>query len=166
MKGVDTLLEAMALLKDDERWSLHIVGDGSLRDVLRKQAKALDLTDRARFLGRLTGPLLWNEYGEASIFCGLSRSEALGNVFLEAQAAGCAVVATNVGGIPDTVTDGKTGLLVPPDDAQSAAAAIKRLLDDGSLRSMLGEAGARNAKDYGWDGIARRYADLWTSLAS
>lgn len=117
-----------------------------------------------RFLGRLTGPLLANEYAEAQIFCALSRSEALGNVFLEAQAAGCAVIGTTVGGIPDIVKHGETGLLVPPDDPAATADALRTLLKDNTLRRMLGEAAMAHAANYDWDVIAKRYDEVYQSL--
>ncbi len=160
MKGVDTLLEALSLLPQKD-WTLHIVGDGSQMKPLKQLAKKLDIADNARFLGRLTGPLLWSEYAEAEIFCGLSRSEALGNVFLEAQAAGCAVVTTNVGGIPDIVQDGNTGMLVPPNDAKSATEAIEKLSKDKEARQRLGEAGKANASGYDWEAIAKKYDETY-----
>ncbi len=85
---------------------LRIVGDRSQRKHLEQLAHDLKITDRLTFVGRLTPDKVADEFAQASIFCGLSRSEALGNVFLEAQAAGCAVVAMNVGGIPDIVKNG------------------------------------------------------------
>jgi glycosyltransferase involved in cell wall biosynthesis len=166
MKGVDTLLQAMTLLQSRDDWTLHVVGDGSQRDALRRLAKSLGIADRARFLGRLTGAVLWNEYAEARIFCGLSRSEALGNVFLEAQAAGCAVVATNIGGIPDVVLADQTGLLVPPDNPQAAADAIAKLLDDATLRDRLAVEAREHAGAYDWNSIAPRYAAIYRPLAA
>lgn len=164
MKGVDTLLRACALRLKRADWDLRIVGEGSQAKELRKLAKDLQLEDRVSFLGRLTGPLLWNEYAEAEVFCGLSRSEALGNVFLEAQAAGCAVVATAVGGIPDIVRHGETGLLVAPDDPEAAATAIGRLLGDGGLREAMAANGIERSVAYDWEVIAERYAREYDAL--
>jgi colanic acid/amylovoran biosynthesis glycosyltransferase len=164
MKGVDTLLEAFALLGSDSTAQLRIVGDGSLRPGLEAMAKAFDVMHRATFLGRIAPEHIAEEYAAAEIFCGLSRSEALGNVFLEAQAAGCAVIGTNVGGIPDIVKDGETGLLVQPDDPEAAAAALERLLSDASLREHLSKAGIANAEAYDWQGIARKYAEVYREI--
>lgn len=163
MKGVETLLSAFAQLRHPSSGipTLHIVGDGSLRKELERQAQALGVTDRVMFLGRLDGEALLREYAEAEMFCGLSRSEALGNVFLEAQAAGCAVVASGVGGIPDIVHHEKTGLLVAPDDPAAAAQAMGRLLKNESLRAMLSRQGIENAKQYDWQGIAAQYARVY-----
>lgn len=179
MKGVDTLLTAFAQLRAQEVMShesqntlktldsrlstsnLRIVGDGSERSRLETLAHDLKITDHITFVGRLTPDKVADEFAQASVFCGLSRSEALGNVFLEAQAAGCAVVATNVGGIPDIVRSGETGLLIDPDDAEAAAGVIKKLLEDDGLRTTLAENGQKHAQSYDWGVIAQKYRQLY-----
>jgi glycosyltransferase involved in cell wall biosynthesis len=118
----------------------------------------------AEFLGRLTDLRLHRQFAEAEIFAGLSRSEALGNVFLEAQAAGCAVLATRTGGIPDIVHDDKSGLLIPPDDEKAAAEALEKLATDPQLRERLVKAGRENVLRYDWDLIAPKYAEVYRSL--
>lgn len=163
MKGVETLLEAFSKLPATS-YQLRIVGDGSLRSSLERLAHELGIADRVTFVGNVRHDDVAKEYAAAEIFCGLSRSEALGNVFLEAQAAGCAVVATKIGGIPDIVQDEQTGLLVPPDDPAAAAAAIQRLLEEESLRKRLTEAGKKHAAAYDWDSIAERYGAVYDEL--
>ncbi|MCF7844308.1 MAG: glycosyltransferase family 4 protein [Kiritimatiellales bacterium] len=165
MKGIDTLLEAIKILKKEE-FNLHIVGDGPLRNKLERQAEFLGIKDRVRFLGYISSPDVYKEFAQAEIFCGLSRHEALGNVFLEAQAAGCAVVGTNIEGIPDIVTDGETGILVDPDDADAASMALAKLLVDEDLRRKLSEAGKGNAANYDWAQIATKYSAVYDSLLS
>lgn len=162
MKAVDTLLRAFAAaIKGlDPAVHLRIVGDGSERKRLHALAHELEIDHRVTFTGHVESAALFPEYAKAEIFCGLSRSEALGNVFIEAQAAGCAVLATNVGGIPDTVTDGKNGLLVPADDIPAAASALRTLLTDVSLRAKLSIDAEKNAARYGWDGVAKRYVEV------
>ncbi len=162
MKGIDTLLQAFAQIEDD--CHLHIVGDGSQRTKLEKRARTLGITDRVTFLGRVPPPEVYDEYAKAEIFCGLSRSEALGNVFLEAQAAGCGVIGTSVGGIPDIINDGQTGLLVSPDSAQEAADAIRKFLSDPSLRQHLSEGGQANAAKYDWSQIAEQYLRVYEEI--
>ncbi len=162
MKGVDTLIKAFAVLREKHASAtLRIVGDGAERAKLERIASAVS---GVTFVGRVEHDQIAKEYAAAGIFCGLSRSEALGNVFLEAQAAGCAVVATNIGGIPDIVKDGETGVLVAPNNAPAAAEALKRLLNDEALRKRLGEAGRVNAVAYDWDAIAERYGALYDAL--
>jgi glycosyltransferase involved in cell wall biosynthesis len=162
MKGVDTLLKsfAKAIKGLDPSVHLRIIGDGSLMNDLKKLAVDLEVDHRVTFTGHIPGKALFDEYAKAQIFCGLSRSEALGNVFLEAQAAGCAVLATNVGGIPEIVKDQVTGILVPPDDIDAAAAELRKLLSDPGLRAKLSIAAQKNAEQYGWDGVAKRYKEI------
>ncbi|MBP7114606.1 MAG: glycosyltransferase family 4 protein, partial [Candidatus Peribacteraceae bacterium] len=162
MKGTDTLLRAFAkAIKGlDPGVHLRIVGGGSLLSSLQALARELEIDHRVKFTGRVTGPELFTEYAKAEIFVGLSRSEALGNVFLEAQGAGCAVLATNVGGIPDIVHHEQTGILVPSDDIDAAAAELRRLLTDAPLRARLSIAAEKNAEAYGWDGVAAKYREI------
>ena len=143
---------------------LRIVGEGSYRKTLERLADKLGISDSVTFTGFIPVPQVYKEFAEAEIFCGLSRSEALGNVFLEAQAAGCAVIGTQVGGIPDIVKDGETGLLVPPDDVEAAVEALKKLLEDEDLRRGLAQAGVQNARGYDWGIIAERYNDVYCAL--
>lgn len=169
MKGVDTLLRAFALLVashdplpfDRHLLHLRIVGGGSQLNALTSLSCRLGIQKRVLFLGHISHSAIVDEYAQAELFCGLSRSEALGNVFLEAQAAGCAVIGTTVGGIPEIVHDGQTGVLVPPDDPEAAAQAMVRVLRDPRLRSALIGNAKQNARHYDWEGVARQYAGLY-----
>jgi len=162
MKGVDTLLDAFALLRQRDDVRLHVVGDGSQRSMLMQKAREQHLP--VSFTGTLRGPALYREYAEAEIFCGLSRSEALGNVFLEAQAAGCAVIGTTVGGIPEIVRNGQTGVLVPPDDPVAAASALRSMISDSRSRQIFQQAGAEAVPNFDWSVIAERYANVYNTL--
>lgn len=164
MKGVDTLLRAFAKIVRGQPSHVHlrIVGSGSEEQSLKNLAAELEIDHRVTFAGHIAGKGVFDEFARAEIFVGLSRSEALGNVFLEAQAAGCAVLATNTGGIPDIVKDQKTGILVPADDIDAAAATLKMLLTDPSLRARLSVEAQKNADGYGWDGVAKKYAAVLT----
>lgn len=168
MKGIDVLLRAFAQLKIPQQHPssgaahVRIVGHGSQRQSLEQLSRDLGISDRVVFVGRIDPSAIASEYMQAEIFCGLSRSEALGNVFLEAQAAGCAVVASNVGGIPDIVKDGETGLLIPPDDIEAATKALERLLSDKDLCQKLAANGQKNANGYDWLRIAKMYAEVYS----
>ncbi len=165
MKGVDTLLQAFAKVRVQlPDWSLRIAGDGGERLGLQRLSARLGLDDVVTFTGMQSHDAVLKEFAEAEIFCGLSRSEALGNVFLEAQASGCAVLATKTGGIPDIVADGQAGLLVPVDDVDAAATALVRLASDTELRRRFATAGRANAAAYDWDTIAARYAALYREM--
>lgn len=174
MKGVDILLKAFAMIaqrgqvpshppahQGDQTPTLSIVGDGSERASLETQAHALGIADRVTFHGWLPIPINYAAFAESEIFCGLSRSEAFGNVFIEAQAAGCAVIGTQVDGIPDIVTDGRTGLLVPPENIDAAAEALRKLLSNDALRSQLSANGLEHAVGYDWERIAEQYGSVY-----
>lgn len=172
MKGVDTLLDAFKIASQDHDLHLRIVGDGSCRDALEKQSKNLGIADRVSFLGYKKIKEVIEEYANAEIFCGLSRTEAFGNVFIEAQAAGCAVVATNVDGVSQVVAkdEGHKGiyskrkysaLLVEPDNPRQAAKCIVKIFKDKDLRLQLVKLGKKNAESYDWSDIAKRYAELY-----
>ncbi len=167
MKGIDTLLRAFSIACADpsvpESVHLHIVGRGSQRDALKALSTELGLHERVTFVGHLPAAKVYDEYAQAQIFCGLSRSEALGNVFLEAQTAGCAVVATNTGGIPDIVQDGKTGVLVAPEDSGAAAHWLIRLLTDQPFFAALSGEACKDKERYDWDVIAQKYAEVYES---
>jgi len=165
MKGVDTLLDAFALIrKEFPHASLHIVGDGSERMRLKFLSEKLLIVDSITFTGRMDPPNLYREFAEAEVFCGLSRSEALGNVFLEAQAAGCVVIATRIGGIPDIVKSGETGILVSPNSPEEAADAIKEVLYGEKLRMQMAEAGMQNAQKYDWSVIVEKYKKVYEEV--
>ncbi len=167
MKGVDTLLDAFALVaRRIPHATLHIVGDGSERAHLEAMCRSLGLHDRVRFQGYLSGWRLYHEYAEAEVFAGLSRSEALGNVFLEAQAAGCAVIATRVGGIPDIVHEEVTGMLLQPDDPQAAGMLISQLLQAPEARMRLTTRAIPHAERYDWAVIATQYAEVYQAMLS
>ncbi len=118
-------------------------------------------------------------YSEAAVFCCPSIYEPFGIINLEAMACGTPVVASKVGGIPEVVVDGETGLLIPVEQQDIApyepvaptafsrdlAAALNRLLGDPALRDRMGVAGrARVEAHFAWDAIARQTADLYASL--
>ena len=144
LKGIEHFLEAAAVLKPrypDVRFL--IVGETSPPDPayfeeLQQLTASLGVTDRVTFTGlRSDVPAV---LGAAAVAVMPSLNEALSNVLLESMAAGVPVVATRVGGTPEALRDGETGLLVPPGDAGAIATAVARLLDDRELAGRLGGA--------------------------
>ncbi|MBK7874483.1 MAG: glycosyltransferase family 4 protein [Planctomycetes bacterium] len=141
-KGIDVLLGALAALRarglDPVLW---IAGDGPAREKLEELARALELGERVRFLGRRAdAPDL---LGACDVFVLPARKEGLGVSALEAMAAGRAVVASRVGGLAEAVLDEESGLLVPPDDVRALADALERVLRDAELRARLAAGGPR-----------------------
>jgi glycosyltransferase involved in cell wall biosynthesis len=135
-KAFDMLLAAMARLP---RLHLWLAGEGEERELLQRQARSLGIAERVRFLGWRddTAALL----AAADLLVCPSRREPLGNVVIEAWAAGVPVVATSSEGPRALIADDQTGLLVPIDDAGALARAIARIIDDPALRARLAEAG-------------------------
>lgn len=171
MKGVDTLIHAFHQLVhfeakglDTHLLHLRIAGDGSQRAKLKRLVTRLHLQKHVLFLGRVSPAAIFDEYAQAQVFCGLSRSEALGNVFLEAQASGCAVIGTRVGGIPEIVKHEHTGLLVGSDDAQAAAEAMARVFTDKTLSDNIIDSGRHHAKAFDWDVIAIEYGKVYETI--
>jgi hypothetical protein len=116
-----------------------IVGDGPLRAELEGQVRELKMADRVRFAGeRRDVPAILKL---VDVFVLTSTSEGLPNVIMEAMAASVPVVATDVGGVPELVVDGESGLLVRPGDADGVAGAVAGLLDDPARAAQLGHTG-------------------------
>lgn len=145
VKDHASLLEAMAMLAP--RWpSVHLVlfGDGETQRPLEALAERRGISDRIHFGGMRSNTQNLHQLFDISVLC--SISEGFPNSIVEAMAAGKPVVATDVGGNPDAVVGGETGLLVPAQSPGSLAAAIERLLEDTELRSSMGEKGQRRAR--------------------
>ena len=139
-KGHPTLLEAWpAIVRAVPDVYLLIVGEGSRRDALEAQARELRIAHRVIFTGRRDDVPAVTAALDVAVLP--SYREAQGLTILEAMALSRPVVASDVGGIPEMVQDGVTGLLVPPHDAEALATAIVRLLTDHPYADTLGRAG-------------------------
>jgi glycosyltransferase involved in cell wall biosynthesis len=137
-KGVFELLEALAALRATHPEArLELAGDGDLEAVARR-AHELGIGDRVLVRGWCPPGVRGQILSRASVFTLPSHAEGSPMSLLEAMAAGCPVVATRVGGIPDSVRDGHNGLLVPARDPNALAAALGRLLDHPEFAARLG----------------------------
>jgi glycosyltransferase involved in cell wall biosynthesis len=162
-KGHRYLLGAMphVLHRARDAW-LVVVGEGSLDDELRSRAAALGppAADRIAFVGRRDD--ISAITADLTVAVLPSLREAQGISILEAMARTVPVVATRVGGIPEVITDGVDGLLVPPADAARLAEALSRLLADPDLRARLGAAGYRTvAERFSIDAQVRRIERIY-----
>ena len=159
-----TLLRAFARLAPDyPRLHLALVGDGPLEPTLRRLAAELGVADRVVFAGPVPGALRPQIAFDVAVLS--STAEGFPNVVVEALAAGVPVVATDVGGVRDSVEDGRTGLLVPPRDPEALAQAVARLLADPAQASCYAEAGRdRVWQDFRQDAVVERLIDLYSTL--
>jgi glycosyltransferase involved in cell wall biosynthesis len=141
-KGLDTLIEAFAQVKNFHP-ALHLllVGSGAMLPGLQSLAQSLGIADRCSFEPASKDVTGW--LSAIDIFVLPSLSEALSNALMEAMACGCAVVASNVGGNPELVVDGETGLLFEKADVAGLAARLRLLIEDEALRRRLADAAAR-----------------------
>jgi glycosyltransferase involved in cell wall biosynthesis len=165
-KGHDVLLDAAALVlahHPDVRF--QIVGDGSRRAELERHAAALGITAQVAFRGHSADvPAVLRE---SDVFAFPSFMEASPNAVLEAMAAALPIVASNVGGIPEVVTHGRNGLLVPPRNAQALAAGIVRVLDDPAHAAALGTAARQTAADnFSFERMVAEFERLYRSELS
>ncbi|MBA3974259.1 MAG: glycosyl transferase family 1 [Candidatus Solibacter sp.] len=132
-----TLLEALALLQDSA-WALDLAGDGPGLPGARRLAQDLGVDSRITFHAYLPDPSAL--LAQVQVFVLSSRSEAFPRSILEAMRAGLPVVASDVGGVGESVTDGVTGLLTEAGNPRALAAALTRLLDSPQLRQSMGLA--------------------------
>lgn len=161
--GVDILIDALSALAENVK--LVIVGAGEEENKLKFQVSSFKLQDRVIFLGQIDHQNLPRVLKSADAFVRPSRSEGLGNAFLEAMAAGLPAVGTKVGGIVDFMKDNATGLLVEPNNAQAVASAITALISDEKLRRKLANNGrALAGQRYDWTTIASQYQEVYESL--
>jgi len=130
---------------------------------LREKTRALGIERFVTFMGHRKDVLRFYEVMDISVLTSLS--EGLSITLLESMSHGLPVVATNVGGNPEVVVDGRTGYLVPPKNAQSLADRIVHLLRDPGLRLRMGEEGRRRVeRDFQLRDVANRYLDLYRSM--
>jgi glycosyltransferase involved in cell wall biosynthesis len=172
VKGVDDLLAGVArALPDLPELTLVIAGTGPLKESLEARARELGLADRVSFVGWLGPADVAALQVAADVVAVPSRRaadgsrEAQGLSVVEALALGRPVVAGRVGGIPDAITDGENGLLVPERDPVALAGALTRLATDPALASRLGEAAARSAQRYAWPGLVEQFVEVFGDVA-
>ncbi|HKU59696.1 MAG TPA: glycosyltransferase family 4 protein [Gemmatimonadales bacterium] len=163
-KGLDDLLRAFASLERG-RYELEIVGGGADERPLRALTTELGLDDLVRFTGPLDRVRTAARYRDADIFTLASWEEAFGNAFAEALASGLPVIGSNVGGIPELVEHGRHGVLVPPRDPATLAAAIRFLAERPELRAEMGRRNRAHAEaNLSWERMTTRYLATYQGL--
>ena len=158
------LLRAFAIaVSQNDNLRLLFAGNGPLRSDVEERVKALGLNNYVRFLGVRTD--IPEILAAADVFVLSSRWEGNPLSVMEAMAAGKPVVATAVGGVPELVEEGVSGILVPPQNPEALAEAMIRLAQNSALRRKMGEAARRRAEErFGVERMAREYERLYTKL--
>ena len=169
-KGICYLIEAAKHLPRDQ-FEIRIVGVGDLTNKLKAQAAEIEDAAEIIFTGKLSPEELANEYRTANVFTlpaivdSKGDTEGLGVVLIEAMELGLPVVASNVGGIPDVVVDGVSGILVPEKDPEALAGAYRRLAaDPGLVKQLLEGAQKRIAECFSWDKIVERQIGVYKKI--
>jgi len=168
LKGIDILISAAAQLHDDENFNVLIVG-GDARaeaniDELRRQAAALGIDHHVSFVGPVPHEKLPLYYNAADVCVVPSYYESFGLVAVESMACGTPVVASRVGGLTSTVSDGETGYLIPWRCPEPFAERLELLLDNDELRASFGRAAREAVERFRWGNVADAVAALYEEL--
>lgn len=166
-KGFDILLRAFARARKtgDGTHDLLIAGDGPEREYLERLSTKLNLKACVHFLGVTDRPTTARLFVGCSFFVLPSRVEPLGIVNLEAMAAGKAVLATCVGGVPEIVQTEGTGILVNAENVDAFAQGMGRLMCDSQLRARFGASGLERVRDFNWRSVAGQYRCIYEALS-
>jgi glycosyltransferase involved in cell wall biosynthesis len=164
-KGTPQLVEALGLLARRKDWRATIAGNGDVTGT-RIRAKTLELADRISITGWIDSADVHKLLQETDILVLPSIAESLPMAILEGFAHGTAVIATPVGAIPEVINHERNGLLVPVDDVNALADALRRLIEDPGLRHRLGEAARRDhAERYEIETFVTQLAAIWRGAA-
>jgi glycosyltransferase involved in cell wall biosynthesis len=167
-KGIKYLIMAMPdVLKKLPDVKLMIVGDGPEKENITRLISELGVSKNVILAGKIRNSELPGYYAAADVFVGPSivtkkgDTEGLGVVFLEALASGTCVIGSNVGGIPDIIKHGETGLLVKEKSSKRLAEAIIKVISNGKLRHKLAKQGQKYVKDnFSWENVSERFNDV------
>jgi glycosyltransferase involved in cell wall biosynthesis len=163
--GGDLFLEACGrLAKKGLAFRVMIVGDGLQRPELEKQCEDLGIKDRVIFTGNVVYADIAEYFAACDIFCRPSRAEGFGMVYLEAMASGCVSVGTDVGGIPDIITNTVNGIMTPSEDVDSLERVLEKLIKNPDARNKLIESGKQRASTQDWSVIAERIRDNYLAV--
>lgn len=166
-KGPDVLLKAMPkIVNEAPDAKLVFVGNGRMRAELEGLSKKLDVEEHIKFAGFVDNISKALYYKSSDVFVLPSFSECSPLVNLEAMACGIPIVASNIGGVPDSVSDGENGLLVPPGDPEALADAIIYLLENEDVGKRMGKNGRTKVEYYSWEKVAEETEKVYLSLGA
>lgn len=173
-KGYADLVRALRLLSDwGIPWQADFAGEGPLLAEMKALAKSLNVDDRLVFLGSVHQDEIRNLLAKADVFalpsvpCDDGDIDGIPVSLMEAMATGCPSVSTSVSGIPELITDGKTGLLVPPSDPEALAKGIERLARDRGLYAELSRHGREIVEaDFDLTGSGRKLQEYFKTISA
>lgn len=168
-KGTDILIRAFAAIADDfPQATLHIAGETNSIPAFVRQcreiAAAAGVADRVHFLGNLEKKELLTEYSQAAVVTLPARQETAPVSIEEALAAGCPVISTEVGGVPYMIQHEKTGLLLPPEDANALANALRQALSHPDRLKIWGAQARQTADQYRLDVVIDKTVALYQQI--
>ncbi|MEN8241447.1 MAG: glycosyltransferase [Chloroflexota bacterium] len=178
LKGVDTLIRSLAVLRDQGSLKKHEVclsiigGDATVseEEMSQEMSKLLDLREElgleqvVTFLGKRAQDTLPYYYSAADVVVVPSHYESFGMVALEAMACGTPVVASQIGGLAYLVQDGETGFHVRDQDPEALAARLVEILDDPALHEQMGKNAVDYAQNYSWQAIAEQVNEVYLEM--
>jgi glycosyltransferase involved in cell wall biosynthesis len=158
-----TLLHAFAAV--DPSWTLELIGDGPLEPAVREQARQLGIAARVHVRGYLSDPA--EALSRAQLFVLSSRSEGFPRSILEAMRAGLPVIASDVGGVKESVSHGRSGILVKPSSVESLGEALVQLTNDLEMRQRMGAEGHQiQVSRFRFDAMIAKTAGLYEMLVN
>ena len=164
-KGIDVLLDALYKLDSKNLWSLNIVGDGPLKEILNESVFRLKLENNVNFLGWKDRNDLPSIYKENDILILPSRDEGMPNVMLEAMASSLPIIGSRVSGMDQVIINNKNGLLVKPGDSDELHYAIKKLINNKDNIRDMGYASSNLVKiQYTWKISSSSYQQLLNKI--
>jgi glycosyltransferase involved in cell wall biosynthesis len=163
-KGIGVIIEACAK-PEPLPVELTIVGTGPHEETLRANVDAMGIGDRVRFMGYVPNDELPELYRTMDVFVLPSETESFGLVFTEAMSCELPILASDVGGIPETVRHGIDGLLCPPGCPELLRANIEWMIENPDGRIGMGKSGrSRILERYTWNKVAKRYLDTYKAV--
>jgi len=166
LKGVHVLLRALTCLAHQIPWRMILIGEGGAKESLKNLSNELGIQEKVFFAGYVPNLELPGYYSftDLAVFPSLA-DETFGVAICEAMACGRAVVSTRVGGIPELVSDGESGILVEPRNWEELGSQMAMLLMDPALRLRLGEAALNRVHSlFTWEKVALRLREVYAGL--
>lgn len=165
IKGMDLIIPAFAeTLKKFPNLKLLIVGDGSLRKLMEQQIDTYQIKDHVEWAGSQGYNTIQSYYDRIDVLCMPSRSEGFGLTALEGMARGCVLVASNVDGLSEVVTDGHVGLLHQTENVESMVSAMTQLLSDSKSLSIMSKNAIKRAQLFTLQKYSNLFNDLYSKL--